>query len=67
MMEMVQAWGDQLARHHYRRGRNSHRAEPRRRALAYLHGLLSPCEHKNGWQLAEAIARLVASGGGTKG
>jgi SRSO17 transposase len=30
------------------------RAEPRRRALAYLHGLLAPVEHKNGWQLAEA-------------
>jgi SRSO17 transposase len=30
------------------------RAEPRRRALAYLRGLLSPIERKNGWQLAEA-------------
>jgi SRSO17 transposase len=30
------------------------RAEPRRRALAYLQGLLSPLERKNGWQLAEA-------------
>src|SRR3712207_1367218 len=30
------------------------RAEPRRRALAYLRGLLSPLERKNGWQLAEA-------------
>lgn len=30
------------------------RAEPRRRALAYLRGLLSPVERKNGWQLAEA-------------
>lgn len=29
------------------------RAEPRRRALAYLRGLLSPLERKNGWQLAE--------------
>jgi SRSO17 transposase len=29
------------------------RAEPRRRALAYLQGLLSPLERKNGWQLAE--------------
>jgi len=31
------------------------RAEPRRRARAYLRGLLSPIERKNGWQLAEAI------------
>jgi SRSO17 transposase len=28
------------------------RAEPRRRALAYLKGLLSPVPRKNGWQLA---------------
>jgi hypothetical protein len=25
------------------------RAEPRRRALAYLKGLLSPAQRKNGW------------------
>src|SRR4051812_27885560 len=30
------------------------RAEPRRRALAYLQGLLAPLERKNGWHLAEA-------------
>ena len=29
------------------------RAEPRRRVVAYLQGLLSPVERKNGWQLAE--------------
>ena len=29
------------------------RPEPRRRALAYLQGPLSPVERKNGWQLAE--------------
>ena len=29
------------------------RAEPRRRAAAYLKGLLAPVERKNGWQLAE--------------
>ena len=27
--------------------------KPRRQALDYLRGLLSPVEHKNGWQLAE--------------
>jgi SRSO17 transposase len=31
----------------------SERAEPRRRAMAYLRGLLSPAERKNSWQLAE--------------
>ena len=30
------------------------RVEPRRRALAYLRGLLAPVGRKNGWQLAEA-------------
>jgi SRSO17 transposase len=29
------------------------RAEPRRRAMAYVCGLLSPAERKNSWQLAE--------------
>jgi SRSO17 transposase len=29
------------------------RVEPRRRALAYVSGLLSPLERKNGWTLAE--------------
>ena len=29
------------------------RSEPRRRAMAYLRGLLSPAERKNTWQLAE--------------
>src|SRR5262249_52921357 len=31
------------------------RAEARQRAQAYLRGLLSPVERKNGWQLAEAV------------
>ncbi len=31
------------------------RAEARQRAPVYLHGLLSPIERKNGWQLAEAV------------
>ena len=30
------------------------RSEQRSRARAYLQGLLSPIERKNGWQLAEA-------------
>ena len=34
-------------------GKRFARAEPRRRALAYVQGLLSPVERKNGWQLAE--------------
>src|SRR3954470_16190303 len=30
------------------------RVEPRRQARAYVMGLLTPIERKNGWQLAEA-------------
>ena len=45
------------------------RPEPRRRALDYLRGLLSPVERKNGWQLAErggdatpyGVQRLLSS------
>ena len=32
-------------------GRHFLRSEPRRRALAYLRGLMAPLERKNGWQL----------------
>ena len=38
------------------------RAEPRRRATAYLHGLLAPVERKNGWQLAEAAGDAAPDG-----
>src|SRR4051794_6975884 len=38
------------------------RVEPRRRALAYLRGLLAPVERKNGWQLAEAAGDRAPDG-----
>src|SRR3712207_6232372 len=38
------------------------RAEPRRRALAYLRGLLSPLARRNGWQLAEAAGDATPDG-----
>jgi SRSO17 transposase len=38
------------------------RAEPRRRALAYLQGLLAPLERKNGWHLAEAAGDRTPDG-----
>ena len=38
------------------------RPEPRRRALAYLRGLLSPVERKNGWQLAERAGDATPDG-----
>jgi SRSO17 transposase len=38
------------------------RVEPRRRARAYLRGLLAPVERKNGWQLAEAAGDRTPDG-----
>jgi SRSO17 transposase len=38
------------------------RAEPRRRAAAYLRGLLAPVARKNGWQLAEAAGDRTPDG-----
>jgi SRSO17 transposase len=38
------------------------RAEPRRRALAYVTGLLSTAERKNGWQLAELAGEATPDG-----
>ena len=38
------------------------RVEPRRRAGAYLRGLLAPVERKNGWQLAEAAGDATPDG-----
>jgi SRSO17 transposase len=38
------------------------RVEPRRRVLAYLCGLLSPIERKNGWQLAEIAGDRTPDG-----
>jgi SRSO17 transposase len=47
------SWAEQLAEVAERIGPRFLRSEPRRQALAYLQGLLSPVERKNSWQLAE--------------
>ena len=47
-------WADQLDDLVARIAPRFSRIEPRRRARAYLQGLLSPLERKNGWHLAEA-------------
>ena len=38
------------------------RVEPRRRARAYVRGLLAPLERKNGWHLAEAAGDATPDG-----
>ena len=49
----VCGWAQALTRLHTRIAPRFARSEPRRRALAYLQGILSSIERKNGWQLAE--------------
>jgi hypothetical protein len=49
----VAAWAKGIEGMHARIAGRFRRPEPRRRVLAYLKGLLSPVERKNGWQLAE--------------
>jgi SRSO17 transposase len=58
----VTEWAEGLDRVHARIGLRFARAEPRRRALAYLRGLLSPIERKNGWQLAEEAGERTPDG-----
>ena len=49
----VCGWAQALIRLHTRIAPRFARPEPCRRALAYLQGILSSIERKNGWQLAE--------------
>ena len=49
----VWKWGQEIQHLHSRIAPRFARPEPRRRALAYLQGILSSVERKNGWQLAE--------------
>src|SRR2546428_122955 len=49
----VVRWTQELDRLHARIAPRFARPEPRRRALAFLHGILSNTSRKNGWQLAE--------------
>src|SRR5918912_4041426 len=55
-------WAAQLDDLCTRIARRFSRIEPRRRARAYLQGLLSPLERKNGWHLAEAAGDMTPDG-----
>ena len=57
-MAMTEEFAALLARLGPRFGR----VEPRRRAAAYLKGLLAPVARKNGWQLAEAAGDRTPDG-----
>jgi SRSO17 transposase len=61
-IEEVQAWAAGLEALHARIAGRFVRAEPRRRALAYLRGLLGNVGRKNGWQLAEHAGERTPDG-----
>ncbi len=62
MVDVARQWAQALETLHQRIGRHFRRIEPRRRALRYLHGLLSPCARKNGWQIAEIVGDATPDG-----
>ena len=61
-LDEVAAWARGLGALQARIAHRFARLEPRRRALQYLKGLLSPVERKNGWQLAEQAGEPTPDG-----
>jgi SRSO17 transposase len=61
-IEEVRAWAAGLEAVHARIVPRFARAEPRRRVLAYLRGLLGAVTRKNGWQLAEHAGEATPDG-----
>ncbi|WIG57555.1 MAG: Mobile element protein [Ktedonobacterales bacterium] len=58
----VASWAAGLDEVQQRIGPRFARAEQRQRVRAYLEGLLSPVERKNGWQLAEHAGEMTPYG-----
>jgi SRSO17 transposase len=58
----VEQWAAEVQVVGERIGRRFGRREPRQRAVAYLRGLLSDTERKNGWQLAEYLGEATPDG-----
>jgi SRSO17 transposase len=50
---LVESWDDELGELLARIAGRFTRVEPRKRAFAYVRGLLAPLERRNGWTLAE--------------
>ncbi len=61
-LEEIEGWIHELDALHARIAPRFERAEPRRRSLTYLKGLLSHTERKNGWQLAEEAGERTPDG-----
>ena len=60
--EAVHTWAEELDHVHARLASRFARREARQRVRAYLAGLLSPIERKNGWQLAEQAGEATPTG-----
>ncbi len=60
--EHVRSWAEGLESLHSRIAPRFFRPEPRRRALAYVRGLLGTGGRKNGWQMAEAAGEATPDG-----
>jgi len=61
-VEELPSWADRLEEIQERLAPYFERAEPRQRAMAYLRGLVSVTERKNGWQLAELAGEATPDG-----
>jgi SRSO17 transposase len=61
-LEEIEGWARELDALHARSAPHFERSEPRWRSLAYLKGLLSHAERKNGWQLAEEAGEGTPDG-----
>src|SRR3712207_8502575 len=59
---MVRSWSGELDALSERIAPRSARSEVRKRAQAYLRGLLASVERKNGWQLAEVAGDATPYG-----
>src|SRR5260221_6470070 len=61
-IEDLRSWADRLEEVQERLAPYFERAEPRQRAMAYIRGLVSITERKNGWQLAELAGEATPDG-----
>jgi len=61
-LEDLRTWADRLEEIQERLAPYFERAEPRQRAMAYIRGLVSITERKNGWQLAELAGEATPDG-----
>jgi SRSO17 transposase len=62
MCESVTAWSAGLEDLFARSAGRFSRVEPRKRAWAYLRGLIAPLERRNSWTLAEAAGDRCPDG-----